>query len=349
MRKAKSILVTGAAGFIGSAFVRHVLKMSPSETQVVSFDKLTYAGNRANLRDLEGNTQHRFVKADICDAEAVEKTCREYHIDCIVNFAAESHVDRSILGPKEFIDTNIVGTFSLLEVARKLGGIHFHQVSTDEVFGSLGKTGLFTEKTPYDPRSPYSASKAAADHLARAYAHTYSLSLTLSNCSNNYGPYQFPEKLIPLMILNAIEGKKLPVYGDGSNVRDWLYVDDHVEAIWTVILRGEQGESYNIGGGCELSNMELLHQLLRVVAQVADLTLEKLKSQIEFVADRPGHDQRYAIDASKIKQTLGWAPRFAIEGALKQTVEWFVENSGWVENVRSGAYQDWVEENYSGR
>ncbi len=348
IRVPQNLLVTGGAGFIGSAFIRYLSALESFKGKLVNLDALTYAGNLANIP--HPDPQHySFVRGSILDQELVEKLCDTHHIDTIVNFAAESHVDRSILGPAAFVETNISGVFSLLEVSRKRKSIHFHQVSTDEVYGSLGKTGQFTERTPYDPRSPYSASKASADHLVRAYAHTYGLSTTISNCSNNYGPYQFPEKLIPLMVLNCIEHKPLPVYGDGSNVRDWLYVDDHVEAIWTVLQHGRSRESYNIGGACERTNLDLLHALIEVVADEVGETTSSLEALITFVTDRPGHDQRYAIDFSKAHEELGWSPRFNFSTGLRDTVRWILRNPQWVAAVRSGEYREWIDSNYKRR
>jgi len=348
-RQPKNILVTGGSGFIGSAFVRLLFKKPEFTGKVVNFDLLTYAANPDNVKGAVDAARYAFVQGDIADAELVTRTCREHAIDTIVHFAAESHVDRSIVGPGAFVHANIVGTYHLLEVTRALGNIHFHHVSTDEVYGSLGPTGLFKETTPYDPSSPYSASKAASDHLVRAYTRTYGLSTTLSNCSNNYGPYQFPEKLIPLMILNLVEGKPLPVYGTGANVRDWLYVDDHVEAIWTIVTRGKRGETYNVGGEAEWANLALLHQLINVVAKVANRDAEDLKKQITFVADRPGHDARYAIDCSKLKTELGWSQQHDIESGLLATVRWYLENPEWVARVKSGAYRQWLDQNYGTR
>ena len=324
------MLVTGGCGFIGSAFIRKTLEGSFFSGKVVNFDALTYAGNERNIPGSEDDPRYFLVKGKIQDRDLIEAVCREHKIDTIVHFAAESHVDRSIEGPSTFIDTNILGTFSLLEVVRKLGGIHFHHVSTDEVYGSLGETGLFTEKSPYDPRSPYSASKAASDHLVRAYHHTYGISCTMSNCSNNYGPFQFPEKFIPLMILNCFEKKSLPIYGDGKNVRDWLYVDDHVDAIWLVLQRGTNGETYNIGGNCEKRNIDLIDDLLEVVAGATGTRVEMLEGLKTFVADRPGHDRRYAIDFSKIKEDLGWTPKHSFATGLQATVRWYQDNPDWI-------------------
>ncbi len=349
LRQPQSVLVTGGCGFIGSAFVRYLFRLPEFTGKIVNFDLLTYAANPDNVKGSVDAGRYTFVQGDIGDAELVARVCREHAVDTLVHFAAESHVDRSIVGPGAFIQANIVGTYQLLEVVRAQSKIHFHHVSTDEVYGSLGATGLFTETTPYDPSSPYSASKAASDHLVRAYTRTYGLSTTLSNCSNNYGPYQFPEKLIPLMILNLLEGKSLPVYGTGANVRDWLYVDDHAEAIWTIVRNGKRGETYNVGGEAEWANLALLHKLIEVVAKASDRDAEVLKKQITFVADRPGHDARYAIDCSKLKRELAWSQRHDIESGLLATVRWYLENPEWVARVKSGAYREWLDKNYSGR
>ncbi|MCX7981699.1 MAG: dTDP-glucose 4,6-dehydratase [Syntrophales bacterium] len=345
----KNLLVTGGCGFIGSNFVRYILSREDFSGRVINVDKLTYAGNPENLAGIEEAFPGRYVflRVDICDAEAMEKIFSEFEIDAVCHFAAESHVDRSIKRPESFIQTNIVGTFNLLEAAKKAGDSFklFHHISTDEVYGSLGPTGFFTEETPYRPNSPYSASKAASDHLVRAYHETYGLPTTISNCSNNYGPYQFPEKLIPLMILNALEGRPLPVYGDGKNVRDWLYVVDHCEAIWTIMKEGRRGDTYNVGGNCEREN-------ITIVELICDLLDEKFpcgtsrRSLITFVPDRPGHDRRYAIDFSKIRRELGWSPRESFESGLKKTINWYVENRAWTERVRSGEYQAWIKEHY---
>jgi len=349
LRQPHNVLVTGGCGFIGSAFVRYLFRLPEFAGKVINFDSLTYAANPDNVLGSVDAERYTFVHGDIADAALVARVCSEHAVDTVVHFAAESHVDRSIAGPGAFIQANIVGTYQLLEVVRAHSRIHFHHVSTDEVYGSLGETGLFTETTPYDPSSPYSASKAASDHLVRAYARTYGLSTTLSNCSNNYGPYQFPEKLIPLMILNLLAGKPLPVYGTGANVRDWLFVDDHVDAIWTIIRNGKRGDTYNIGGEAEWTNLALLHRLIDVVAQATGRDAAVLRKQISFVADRPGHDARYAIDCSKLKRELGWSQRHDIESGLLATVHWYLEHPEWISRVQSGAYRQWLEQNYGGR
>ena len=332
------LLITGGAGFIGSNFIHYILKKYP-DYQVVNLDVLTYAGNLENLKDVENDARYRFVKGNITDMTAVEPLMEE--CDMVVHFAAESHVDRSIMDPNVFIETNIQGTYVLLEVARKYNK-RFHHISTDEVFGSL-KPGdkAFNEETPYDPRSPYSASKAAADHLVRAYFYTYDLPITISNCSNNYGPYHFPEKLIPLAITNLLEGKPVPVYGDGRQVRDWLYVEDHCKAIDLIIHQGKVGETYCIGGKSERENIWIVKKLIEI--------LGKDESAIEYVKDRPGHDRRYAIDYSKIERELGWRPETTLEAGLPKTVEWFRTNEAWWKSVKSGAYQKYYEEQYENR
>ncbi len=345
------MLVTGGCGFIGSNFVRHLLEESEFEGRVVNVDCLTYAGNPDNLKDVGENFPERyvFVKADICDKETLDRIFIDYQIDTVCHFAAESHVDRSIVNPDAFIQTNIVGTFNLLELARK----HqdrlelFHHISTDEVFGSLGKDGYFTEETAYKPNSPYSASKASSDHLVRAYHKTYGLPVTISNCSNNYGPYQFPEKLLPLMILNALEGKPLPVYGDGLNVRDWLYVRDHCTAIWRIIKGGERGETYNIGGNTEMENIRIVEMVSDVLDELPVPKLDHPRRElITFVKDRPGHDRRYAIDFTKLTQKLGWSPEESLESGIHKTIQWYLDNRKWVDRVRSGEYQSWIEKHY---
>ncbi len=332
------LLITGGAGFIGSNFVRYIARTYP-EYEVVILDALTYAGNLENLKEVEDSPRHRFVKGDITDATVVDELVSE--CDVVVHFAAESHVDRSIMNPGAFVETNVHGTFVLLEAARKYGK-RFHHVSTDEVFGALGKDDApFDESTPYDPRSPYSASKASSDHLVRSYFHTYGLPVTISNCSNNYGPYHFPEKLIPLAITNLLEGKSVPVYGDGTQVRDWLYVEDHCRAIDMILHRGKLGETYCIGGNTETENIVIVKKLLEL--------LGKDESSIEYVEDRAGHDQRYAINFSKIKNELGWEPTMTLEAGLAQTVEWFKQNEAWWKNVKSGDYQKYYAEQYEKR
>jgi dTDP-glucose 4,6-dehydratase len=341
------ILVTGGAGFIGSNFVRQWVE--EEKTPVVNLDKLTYAGNLDSLADVVDSPLHVFVEGDIGDGPLLSRLLWEHQPCGVVNFAAESHVDRSIDGPAAFVETNVVGTFRLLEAARRYWSdlaeprrseFRFLHVSTDEVYGSLGPDGSFTEKTPYAPNSPYSASKAAADHFARAYHHTYGLPVLVTNCSNNYGPYQFPEKLIPLMILNAMEGRPLPVYGDGQQVRDWLYVEDHCRAIRAVLARGGPGEVYNIGGSCERTNLDVVTTIAEMVDRMGgDLPHGPCSSLIRFVTDRPGHDRRYAIDSSKIRKQLGWEPRQSFQSGLQRTVRWYVENRSWVEAVRLREYE----------
>jgi len=355
MRNFKNILVTGGAGFIGSNFIRWLLSNPGFSGRVVNFDALTYAGNPESLDDVAAaaGKRYAFVKGDITDRAAVEKAFADFDIDAVVHFAAESHVDRSIHGPETFVRTNVMGTFTLLDVARNAWkgreGVLFHHVSTDEVFGSLGETGKFTEATPYDPRSPYSASKASSDHLVKAYSHTYGLPVTMTNCSNNYGPFQFPEKLIPVMILNMLEGKPLPVYGDGRNVRDWLYVEDHNAAVWAVMTKGRLGETYNIGGENEWENLRLVNRLVELVAEESGKGVESLRALITFVKDRPGHDRRYAIDCSKLKRELGWKQSVDFDGGLRRTVRWYLDNPRWIERVRSGEYRTWMERNYTDR
>lgn len=351
----KTVLVTGGCGFIGVNFVRLLLE-DHTDWQVINLDKLTYAGNLQSLKSVEDNSRYTFVRGDICDQELVTSLFTKYQIDTVVHFAAESHVDRSITGPDEFIQTNIVGTFALLEVARKQWlkegksstGCRFLHVSTDEVYGSLGEEGYFTEKTSYDPRSPYSASKSSSDHLVRAYFHTYGLPILITNCSNNYGPYQFPEKLIPLVLNNALQGKELPVYGDGGNIRDWLYVRDHCEAIARVVEQGTIGQSYNIGGHNEKKNLEVVELLCDMLDEKVGLlkTGEPRRSLITFVKDRLGHDRRYAIDAGKIAEELGWTPKFTFETGMAKTVEWYLNNLSWMESVMDGSYTQYYETMY---
>lgn len=350
VRRVRNILVTGGAGFIGSAFIRYLLSAETKfEGTCVNLDLLTYAGNLENLKSVAHDDRYVFEKGDIRNEALVEHLCQEHQIDTIIHFAAESHVDRSILGPQAFIETNIMGTFHLLEVAKKHPEIHFHHVSTDEVYGSLGATGYFTEETPYQPNSPYSASKASSDHLVRAYHHTYGMSVCLSNCSNNYGPYQFPEKLIPVMILNCLQKKPLPIYGAGLNVRDWLYVDDHAKALWQLLKHGRKGETYNIGGNAEWKNIDLVHEIIRIIADMRQLSKESLEALITFVKDRPGHDLRYAIDCSKIKREMGWTPAHTFSQGLRETIRWYLENPEWIQNVQSGAYRQWIDLNYAKR
>ena len=358
------ILVTGGAGFIGSAVVRNII--NNTQDSVVNVDKLTYAGNLESLAEVSGNDRYAFVQADICDRNALDNIFAEHQPDSVMHLAAESHVDRSITGPAEFIETNIVGTYTMLEAARAYWSqlsaegkvnFRFHHISTDEVYGDLphpdecpvgAELPLFTEATSYAPSSPYSASKASSDHLVRAWQRTYGLPCIVTNCSNNYGPYHFPEKLIPLVILNALEGNNLPVYGKGDQIRDWLYVEDHARALYTVVTQGSIGETYNIGGHNEKKNLD-------VVLTICDLLDELVprntsyREQITYVADRPGHDRRYAIDASKISHDLNWKPEETFESGIRKTVEWYLSNQQWVDNIKSGAYQSWIEQNYGER
>ena len=342
-----NLLVTGGAGFIGSNFIHFILHRS--DITVINLDKLTYAGNLDSVKDTESISTYTFIEGDICDQACVKNIFSQYSIDAVIHFAAESHVDRSIDGPQAFITTNINGTFSLLEAARKYwrglseekkGQFRFLHISTDEVYGTLGETGYFTEETPYAPNSPYSASKASSDHLVRAYYHTYGLPVLITNCSNNYGPYQFPEKLIPLMILNALEGKTLPVYGTGQNVRDWLYVEDHCRALLTVLEKGVPGEKYNIGGHNEKTNLDIVHTLCDILDQKKPRSDGKsYRQQITFVKDRPGHDMRYAIDASKIKGEFGWVPQETFETGIVKTVDWYLKNLDWCRRITDGSYR----------
>ena len=334
------LMIAGGAGFIGSNFVRYLLQ-ERRDCLVVNLDKLTYAGNLENLAEVEHDKNYAFVKGSICDRKLVHQVLSTYAIDCVVNFAAESHVDRSILGPELFVETNVRGTQMLLEVAKDLGVSKFVQVSTDEVYGELGATGYFTEETPLAPNSPYSASKAAADMLCRAYSRTYGLPVVITRCSNNYGPYQFPEKLIPLMIYRASRDERLPVYGDGTNVRDWIYVLDHCTAMDAVVREGKPGEVYNIGAGCEWQNIEIVQLIVGRLGKSNDL--------IEFVKDRPGHDKRYAMDASKIRKELGWRPRYGFEEGVDETIRWYLAHAEWVENCVSGEYLEYYEQNYGRR
>jgi dTDP-glucose 4,6-dehydratase len=363
----KHILVTGGCGFIGSNFIRFLFKKSGFKGTVINVDKLSYAGNPENLSDITqqyGKKRYFFEKADISDYTALKDIFDKYPIDTVVHFAAESHVDRSIFGPSDFIQSNILGTFTLLELVRKFWAgkknVLFHHISTDEVYGSLGDTGYFHETTAYNPRSPYSASKAASDHLVNAYFHTYSLPITLSNCSNNYGPYQFPEKLIPLLTMNAWKGKELPIYGDGQNVRDWLYVEDHCSAIWAIMVNGKTGETYNIGGDCEMTNLQVVEKICETLEELfplkANIHLKLRKSKIQkyqdlmtYVSDRPGHDHRYAINFDKIRTELQWEPQIPFDSGLRETVKWYLKNEGWINNIISGEYRNWIKKNYQSR
>ncbi len=370
-RKLKNVLITGGCGFIGSNFINYLFGESATgsksfmdsgfEGRIVNVDCLTYAGNPANLASVEqkfGGSRYFFEKVDICDRAQIERIFKQYDIDTVIHFAAESHVDRSILGPEAFIRTNVMGTYTLLDVARNFWNISldnirddvlFHHISTDEVYGSLGATGYFTETTPYDPRSPYSSSKASSDHIVMAYFHTYGMPITLSNCTNNYGPYQFPEKLLPLMIANIRDGKNLPVYGEGKNIRDWIYVEDHNRAVWQIVNSGKTGEKYNIGGENEWTNIDLLHKLIEIVCSRIGKSTYDVEKTIVHVKDRPGHDARYAIDCAKIKRELGWERKMTFEQGLSLTVDWYLKHPEWIENILSGEYTKWIEKNYGAR
>ena len=351
-----TVLITGGAGFIGANFVLDWV--ANTDEKIVNLDKLTYAGNPTNLASLKGDSRYIFAQGDICDRTLIAGLLQKHQPQAIVHFAAESHVDRSIHGPGEFVQTNVVGTFSLLEEARAYWGalaepaksrFRFLHVSTDEVYGSLGMNDpAFSETTPYAPNSPYAASKAASDHLVRAYHHTYGMPVITTNCSNNYGPLQFPEKLIPLMILNALNGKPLPVYGDGKNVRDWLHVSDHCSGIRAALARGKPGETYNIGGNSEKTNLEVVHAVCTILDELHPAGAPHAKL-ITYVKDRPGHDQRYAINAEKIRRELGWEPQERFEKGLRRTVEWYLANGEWVDSVQSGAYKKWIDSNYAAR
>ncbi|MCG6167632.1 dTDP-glucose 4,6-dehydratase [Leptospira sp. FAT2] len=348
----KKILVTGGAGFIGSNFV-HLLLEDTREYQVIVLDKLTYAGNLKSLDRWKNDSRFIFVKADIADKDQVADVFQKHEFDFIAHFAAESHVDRSITGPEEFVRTNVLGTFYLLDAARlqwknSFDGKKFLHVSTDEVFGTLGDTGFFTEETPYAPNSPYSASKAGSDHLVRSYFHTYHMPVVTTNCSNNYGPYHFPEKLIPLMILNCLHGKPLPVYGDGKNIRDWLYVKDHCEAIRVALFQGKPGETYNIGTRNEKRNIDIVNSICSIMDELHPAGAPHSKL-IQYVKDRPGHDFRYAIDPSKIEKELGWKPKFSFESALRETIQWYLENESWWKEILSGQYKEYYESQYEKR
>lgn len=356
----RNILVTGGAGFIGSNFIRFLLKNEP-DAQVFNLDVLSYAGSQENLKDLPFPDRHTFIKGDICDRPLVDQLFHTHKIDTVVHFAAETHVDRSILNPEKFLNTNVVGTFTLLEAARQywlsekalpLDDVRFHHISTDEVFGFLKPNDpAWTESTPYAPSSPYSASKAASDHYVRSYGHTFGLPYSITNCSNNYGPYQFPEKLIPLMILNAQEGKPLPIYGDGGQVRDWLFVEDHCEAIWMVLRKGLSGQTYNVGGGSQPTNIEVVQHLCSAMDELLPHSpFLPHSSLMRFVTDRPGHDRRYAIDITKINTQLGWQPKQSLGSGLQKTIEWYLSNTEWVSAIRQQQdYQQWLERNYDKR
>lgn len=361
-RKLTTILVTGGAGFIGANFIHYLFsKESGFDGKVINLDLLTYCGNVENLTEIEkkhganGTNRYFFERADISNYKMVKQIFDTYAIDTVVHFAAESHVDRSIHGPEAFVKTNVLGTFNLLEVAKKAwtsegnmrNDVLFHHVSTDEVYGSLGTTGFFSETTAYDPRSPYSASKASSDHLVMAYFHTYGLPVTISNCSNNYGPYQFPEKLIPLMIMNIKEGKNLPVYGDGRNVRDWIYVEDHNRAVHLIMKNGRIGETYAIGGESEWENIVLLKKIIEISSKLLNKNKDEIEKTITFVQDRLGHDRRYAIDCTKIKTELGWKRNKTFEEGLTETIRWYLQNESWTKNIKSGEYQKWIEKNYT--
>lgn len=375
MRKLHKIMITGGAGFIGANFIHYLFNMSASgnnffcdadfEGIVVNVDCLTYAGNLESLKDVEatyGGSRYFFEKTDICDRAAIETILKKYDIDTVIHFAAESHVDRSVLGPETFVRTNVMGTFTLLDAARNFwkkedgtmrDDVLFHHVSTDEVYGSLGETGYFTEESPYAPKNPYSASKASSDHLVMAYYHTFNLPITLSNCTNNYGPYQFPEKFLPLMILNIKDGKNLPVYGKGKNIRDWIYVEDHNRAVWQIVKNGVIGQKYNIGGENEWQNVKLLDKVIDIAAEkltekgLKERTKADIVQKIVHVKDRPGHDLRYAIDCSKIKNELDWKRCMTFEESLSTTVQWYLDNEEWVNHTVSGEYKNWISANYT--
>ena len=346
------ILVTGGAGFIGSNFLQTLVPLHP-EHSFLCFDKLTYAGNLLSLSEIQGAKNFSLEVADVADAESVTRIFGDFRPDVVVHFAAESHVDRSIHDPGEFVRTNVVGTLQLLNASRSCAksspAFRFHHVSTDEVYGSLEDEGTFTEDSRYDPSSPYAASKASSDHLVRAFHRTYGLPVTITNCSNNYGPRQAPEKLIPLTMLNALEGRELPVYGTGGNSRDWLFVEDHCEAVWTVIERGRVGQTYNVGGGEERTNIDVVRAICRLVAEKTGRPAEDVLGLIRFVADRPGHDWRYAIDASKLQQELGWQPKLRLNDGLARTLSWYMSNPAWVKAVQAGEHQKWLEKNYDRR
>lgn len=356
----QNVLVTGGAGFIGSNFIRLLLSRDQA-VRIVNLDALTYAGTLENLRDLPDEGRHTFIQGDITDSDCLTAVFADHAIDTVVHFAAETHVDRSITGPQRFIQTNVVGTMNLLDAARQAwqapaggyaSGVRFHHISTDEVFGALApEDSAFHEQTPYAPRSPYSASKAASDHLVRAYFHSFGLPVTITNCSNNYGPHQFPEKLIPLMILNAVEGKPLPLYGDGQQIRDWLYVEDHCEAIYCVLEKGRVGETYGVGGENQPTNQTIVQTICDILDEwLPAASFGSRRSLIQYVSDRPGHDRRYAMDIQKIHKELGWQPRESLDSGLRKTIAWYLENSAWIESIRTKPdFQDWMQKNYSHR
>lgn len=348
----KNILITGGAGFIGSHLVRLMVNKYP-DYNIINLDKLTYAGNLDNLKDVENKTNYTFIKEDICNKAAISKILENYKIDNIIHLAAESHVDRSITNPLEFVNTNVIGTVNLLNAAKEYWNGNqeniFYHISTDEVYGSLGETGFFVEETAYDPRSPYSASKASSDHFVRAYHETYGLNIKISNCSNNYGSHQFPEKLIPLIINNIVKNKPLPIYGKGENIRDWLHVKDHAEAIDLIFHEGQTGETFNIGGHNEKQNIELVQLLIELVDKKLGRTEGESKKLITYVKDRAGHDMRYAIDAEKLQRVLGWKPKYTVEEGMEETVNWFLNNSDWIENILSGEYLNYYKEQYVNR
>ena len=373
-RKLTNILVTGGCGFIGCNFIHYLLGESTAggeaftdsgfKGRIINVDCLTYAGNAESLKDIEAKygsgveeskRRYFFEKVDICDRPQIERIFKQYDIDTVIHFAAESHVDRSILGPETFMRTNVMGTFTLLDVARNYWNISlenpredvlFHHVSTDEVYGTLGDTGYFLETTPYDPRSPYSASKASSDHIVMAYYHTFGLPITLSNCTNNYGPFQFPEKLLPLMISNIKDGKNLPVYGDGKNIRDWIYVEDHNRGVWQIVNQSPAGEKWNLGGENEWENIRLLNTVIDLEAAELGKNPDEVKATITYVKDRPGHDKRYAIDCTKAKTKLGWERKMSFEQGLLSTIKWYLSHSEWIEHVKSGSYKEWIQKNY---
>ncbi len=376
-RKLTNILITGGCGFIGCNFIHYLFGESTAggadftdadfHGRIINVDCLTYAGNAESLKDIEkkygcgvdeSKRRYFFEKVDICDRAQIERIFKQYDIDTVIHFAAESHVDRSILGPEAFMKTNVMGTFTLLDVAKNYWNVSldnqrddvlFHHISTDEVYGTLGETGYFLETTPYDPRSPYSSSKASSDHIVMAYYHTYGLPITLSNCTNNYGPFQFPEKLLPLMISNIREGKNLPVYGDGKNIRDWIYVEDHNRGVWQIVNQSPAGEKWNLGGENEWENIRLLNTVIDLTAKELGKNPDDVRKTITYVKDRPGHDRRYAIDCTKAKTKLGWERKMTFEQGLLSTIRWYLNHSEWIEHIKSGAYKDWIQKNYSCR